>query len=98
MKATTATNKYTEANFKEMKVNFRQDVVSTIVMEDIPPELIMNWDHTEKKMVSCTQWTMEKQRTRHVELTGVNNKRQMTEIFLWHVDRWFSSSPAYILG
>ena len=70
-----------------MKANFQQDVVSTIVMEDIPPELIMNWDHTEKKMVSCTQWTMEKQGTRHVELTGVNNKRQMTEIFLWHVDR-----------
>ena len=64
-----------------MKANFWQDVVSTIVMEHIPPELIMNWDHTEKKMVPCTQWTMEKQGTRHVELTGVNNKRQMTESF-----------------
>ena len=54
-KATTATSKYTEANFKEMKANFRQDVVSTVVMEDIPPELIMNWDQTEIKMVPCTQ-------------------------------------------
>ena len=75
-KATTATSKYTEANLEEMKANFMQDVVSTIVVEDIPPEVIMNWDETGIKMVPCTQWTMEKQGTRHVELTGMNDKYQ----------------------
>ena len=80
-KATTATSKYTEANLEEMKANFLQDVVSTVVMEDIPPELIMNWDQTGIKMVPCTKWTMKKQGTRRVELTGVTDKRQMTAIF-----------------
>ena len=75
-KATTATSKYTE----EMKANFMQDVVSTIVVEDIPPELIVNWDETGIKMVPCTQWTMEKQGTRIVELTGMKDKCQMAPI------------------
>ena len=53
-RTTTATSKYTETNFEEMKANFLQDVVSTVVMEDIPPDLIMNWDQTGIRMVPCT--------------------------------------------
>lgn len=77
-KATTVTSKYTVANFE---ANFLQHVVSTVVMEDIPPKLIMNWDQTGIKLVPCTQWTMEKLGTRCVELTGVKDKSQMTAIF-----------------
>jgi len=66
-KATTATSKYTVANFE---ANFLQEFVSTVVMEDNPPELIMNLVQTGMKMVPCTEWTVEKQGTRCVELRG----------------------------
>lgn len=73
----TVTSKYTVANFE---ANFLQEVL-TVVMEDIPPKLIMNWDQTGIKMVPCTEWTMKKQGTRCVELTGVKDESQVTTIF-----------------
>ena len=29
-------------------------------MEDVPPSLVLNWDHTAMKIVSSSNWTMEK--------------------------------------
>ena len=43
-KATTAKSQYTLENFAELKQRFLQDVVATVSMEEIPPELVLNWD------------------------------------------------------
>ena len=32
-----------------------------VTMEEIPPELILNWDQTGIKMVPCSTWTMDRQ-------------------------------------
>lgn len=61
-KATTAKSKYTVENFAEIKKAFLQDVVSVVTMEEVPPELILNWDQTSIKLVPCSSWTMEKKR------------------------------------
>ena len=50
-------------------------------MENIPPELIMNWDQTGIKLVPSSNWTMEKIGTQRVEIIGVNDKRQITPMF-----------------
>ena len=34
----------TGENFAELKQRFLDDVVATVSMEEIPPELILNWD------------------------------------------------------
>ena len=50
-------------------------------MEEIIPELILNWDQTAIKIVPSSQWTMEKRARNRVEMIGVDDKRQITAVF-----------------
>ena len=50
-------------------------------MEEIPPELIINWDQTDINLVTSSSWTMEQQGSQRVEMVGTNNKRQTTAVF-----------------
>ena len=45
-KPTTAKSKFSVENFAAKKKEFLDDLVTTIEMEEIPPELILNWDLT----------------------------------------------------
>ena len=80
-KATTAKSKQTVANFTDLKEAFLADVVATVTMEEIPPELILNWDQTGIKIVPSATWTMTRQGEKRVEMIGVNDKRQITAVF-----------------
>ena len=80
-KATTSESKQTAANFTELKESFLADVVATVTMEDIPSELILNWDQTGIKIVPSATWTMARQGEKCVEMIGVNDKRQITAVF-----------------
>ena len=42
LKVTTATSKHAMAEFQQLKEEFLQDVVTTVEMEEILPELILN--------------------------------------------------------
>ena len=46
-------------------------------MEEIPPELILNWDQTGIMIVPFTSWTMDERGTRRVDIGGLKNKRQI---------------------
>ena len=50
-------------------------------MEEIPPDLIINWDHTGINYVPVSKWTMEKEGTERIEITGIDDKRQFTAVF-----------------
>ena len=50
-------------------------------MEEIPPELILNWDQTGIKIVPSSGWTMDQQGVKRVEVIGMNDKRQITAVF-----------------
>ena len=71
-RATTAKSRHSSTNFSELQKSFLDDVVSTVVMEEIPAELIMNWDQTDIKLFPSS-WTME--------MAGVGDKRRITAIF-----------------
>ena len=58
-KATTAQSKYAVANFLEVKKTFLDEVFATVEMEEIPPDLILNWDQTGIKFVPASSWTMD---------------------------------------
>ena len=79
-RAATAKSKHSDANFSELKKTFLDDVVATVTMEDIPAELILNWDQTGIKLVPSSTWTMERQGSQRVEVAGVGDKRQITAI------------------
>ena len=80
-RATTSKGKHAVADFSQLKDAFLDDVVKAVTMEDIPAELILNWDQTGIKLVPCSSWTIEKQGEKRVEIRGVNDKRQITAVF-----------------
>ena len=57
------------------------DIAAVVGMEEITPELVLNWDQTGIHLVPVSAWTMDKIGSKHVETTGVNDKRQITAVF-----------------
>ena len=47
-------------NFDKIKQQYLINIYAAVEMEDIPPSLVINWDHTATKIVPSSQWTMEK--------------------------------------
>ena len=68
-------------HFEALKSQFLFDIQATVEMQEIPPELIINWDQTGIKIVSLSSWTMKQKGAKWVEISGVDNKRQITAVF-----------------
>ncbi len=58
-KVTTTKSKHSSADFAQLKEAFLNGVVTTVEMEEIPAELILNWDKTGSKSYRLTlgPWT-----------------------------------------
>ena len=67
--------------FDEMKRMFYQDIRSAAVMDEVPSELIINWDQTALSNVPVSQWTMEEEGAKQVEIDGKDDIRQITAVF-----------------
>ena len=80
-KATTAQSKYNIDSFKRVKESFLAEVTTIVEMEEIPPELILNFDQTGVKIVPSSTWTMDREGSRRVEVIGVGDKRMITAVF-----------------
>jgi hypothetical protein len=80
-KATTSKSKNSLVDFAERKAEFLDAVAEAVVMEEIPAELVLNWDQTGIKLVPSSVWTMERQGEKRIEMVGVNDKRQITAVF-----------------
>ena len=77
-KVTTLQSKYIATNFAEVKQKFLDDVVETVEMEEVCPELILNWDQTGIQVVPSSTWTMEREGVSCIEMVGAKDKRQIT--------------------
>ena len=51
------------SNFTEVKKSFLASVVETVSVEEIRPELILNWDQTGVMIIPSTSWTMDERDT-----------------------------------
>ena len=80
-KATTAKSKHTPADFAAAKESFLNDVVDVVTMDDIPSELMLNWDQTGIHLVPASTWTMDREGPKRVEISGANDKWQITAVF-----------------
>ena len=47
-------------------------------MEEIPEDLIINWDKTGLKYVPVADWTFAENGSKRVEIVGLDDKRQIT--------------------
>ena len=52
------------SDFEKLKKQFLSDIRSIVAMEDIPKELIINWDQTGMKYVPVSNWTFEEKGTK----------------------------------
>lgn len=80
-KATTKKSKISVANFGEIKDNFLIDIKAIATLEDVPNEMILNWDQTAIKYIPVSNWTMATEGSKRVELIGQDDKRQITATF-----------------
>ena len=77
----TTKAKVNPENFETLKKQYLADIRTKVYMEDVPADLIINWDHTGLKYVPVSNWTMEHKGAKRVEITGSNDKRQITALF-----------------
>ena len=56
-------------------------LTSIPVLARHPSSLVQYWDQAGVKLISSQNWTMEQQRLSHVEIAGINDKRQITLTF-----------------
>ena len=80
-KCTTSKSKHTVAHFAQLRKSFLDEVVQIVTMEEVPAELILNWDQTGIHIVPSATWTMDKRGLKRVELAGTNDKHQITAVF-----------------
>ena len=60
-------------HFDEMKKLLHQDIRSAVVMDEVPSELIINWDQTGLSYVPVSQWNMEEEGAKWIEIDGKDN-------------------------
>ena len=78
-RATTKSNP-PQDDLEEVKYSFLTEVVETVDINDIPLELILNWDQTGINLVPTAFWTMDKRGKKRIAIEGYQDKRQITAV------------------
>jgi hypothetical protein len=60
--------------FNQTNASFLQELVEVVEMEEIPIELIFNWDQTGLNLVPVSSWTMASKGSKRVEIQGLTDK------------------------
>ena len=74
-------SKVSVEQFDELKLLFLLDFNNAVEMDDVPEELVINWDQTGINYVPISSWIMEQEGVKRVEVTGKDDKRQLTALF-----------------
>jgi hypothetical protein len=77
----TVKTNISDEKFNDMKSEFLNKIKNAVCENDIPPDLIYNWDHTGLHYVPVSNWTMEVQGSQKIPIVGLDDKRQITAVF-----------------
>ena len=66
--------KVTPYNIAQMKSNFLVAICVIVKMEEIPSALVLNWDHIDLKYAPVSSWTIPKEGSKRVEISGIYRK------------------------
>ena len=78
----STTTKYLVDDFVAIKGQFLADIVMVKELQEIPDDLILNWDHMGISIVPGSAWTMGQKGQQHVELLALDDKRQITAVVI----------------
>ena len=68
-------------NFEEMRELYLHEIQNAVIMDEIPPEMVINFDQTEIYYVPTSSWIMEREGAKRAEIIGKEDKRQITAVF-----------------
>ena len=69
------------SQFEQLKDEFLLEIKNIVSMDEIPTDLVINFDQTALNYVPMSHWTMEKEGTKRVEIIAKDDKRQITAVF-----------------
>ena len=68
------------AQFEQLKDDFLLEIKTIVGMDEIPPELVINFYQTALNYVPISHWTMDKEGAKRVEVVAKDDKRQLTAV------------------
>ena len=74
--------KVTVSNFEEMRSQYLMDIKAIVTMEEIPDDMVLNWDQTAIKYIPLSNWTVDKEGSKWVKVVGIDNKCQIKTTFV----------------
>ena len=72
--------KISPIQFAEIQEVFLADIKAQVLMNDIPDELIINWDQTGLPFVPTGEWTMHRAGEKINPIANSDDKRQITAV------------------
>ena len=75
-----STAKVEPSHYEQLKEQYLLDIKVVVKMEDIPADLIMNWDHMGINIVPGCPWNMEEKGAKRVDCVGLDDKQQITAV------------------
>ena len=69
------------SDFDLLKTQFVFDIKVTIGMEEIPGDIVINWDQIRIYYIRLSSWTMAKEGSKRVEIAGIDGKRQIIAVY-----------------
>ena len=70
--------KVSNEEFGQVKNRFLSQIQGMIRAHQITPELVLNWDQSDIRLLPLSNWTMEEQGSKRVAIEGLNDKLQIT--------------------
>ena len=52
------------------------DMKAIVTMKEIPDDMVMNWDQRAIKYIPLSNWTMDKEGSKRVEVVGIDDKHK----------------------
>ena len=74
---------------EQLKEEFLLEINMIVTMDEIPPELIINFDQTAMNYVPVSHWTIDQEGAKRVEVVAKDDKRQITAVFARHFLKYF---------
>ena len=78
----STSGKIPPAQFEESRDIFLIDVAAEVVMNEIPRDLIVNWEQTALSIIYTGDWTMEKQGAKVIPIANADDKSQLTAMLV----------------
>lgn len=76
----TKTARKLPPDFAPIKMSFLKRIEEEMKTNDIPLDLLINWDQTGSKLVPVSCWTMAEEGCKQVPVVGKDDKREITVV------------------